>query len=79
VQTFAGRTYFRRGTRWIDGALALDGADKEPDRTVFMGTPEYDALVGELREAGNAAQLAVEGDVLLRHKGENVLVVREGC
>ena len=79
VQTFAGRTFFRRGTRWIDGALALDGADKEPDRTVTLGTPEYEALVEELRAAGTAAQLAVEGDVLLRHKGETVLVVRTGC
>lgn len=79
VQTFAGRTYFRRGTRWIDGELALEGANKEPDRTVTLGTPEYDTLVEELRAAGNAAQLAVDGDVLLRHKGQTVLVVRTGC
>lgn len=73
VQSMRGRTYFRRGATWVDGQLAL-ADDVAPDRVVTIGTPEHAALVDSMAKVGCAAQLALEGEILLRHEGENVLV-----
>lgn len=78
VQTLQGRTFFRRGERWIEGALVLDAKDLQPTRTIQFGSPEHATLVEELRADGRAAQLSLGGEVLLRHKGEAILVV-SGC
>ncbi len=74
VQTVQGRTFFRRGERWIDGALALSEGELAPQRSVVFGTPEHSALVAELHEQGCAGTLALQGEILLRHRGETVLV-----
>lgn len=78
VQTMQGRTFFKRGERWIEGALVLDAKDIQPVRTISFGTPEHATLVEELRSEGRAAQLSLGGEVLLRHRGEAILVV-PGC
>lgn len=75
VQTIQGRTFFRRGTRWTDGHLALRSeVVDEPDRTVVIGTPEYDALLAELTALGRAAHASLAGEILLEIDGRTVLV-----
>jgi hypothetical protein len=74
VQTVQGRTFFRRGTRWIDGELALAPSEPTPQRSVVFGTPEHAQLVEELRAQGCVGQVSLEGEILLRHRGETVLV-----
>ncbi len=74
VQTVQGRTFFRRGERWIDGALALSEGQLDPERRVAFGSPEHHALVAELREQGCVGQIALQGEILLRHRGQTVLV-----
>jgi Ca-activated chloride channel family protein len=74
VQTVQGRTFFRRGARWIDGELALAATEPTPQRAVVFGTPEHTQLVEELRAQGCVGQVSLEGEILLRHRGETVLV-----
>lgn len=75
VQTIQGRTFFRRGVRWVDGALALSEDAKEPDRTVVFGSDEHVALCERLRGEGRAGQLALQGEILIRDGAETVLIV----
>jgi Ca-activated chloride channel family protein len=74
VQTIQGRTFFRRGTRWVDGTLALAESDAAPDRVVTFGSPEHLALVSSLTAQGCAGQLSLNGEILLRNGAETVLV-----
>lgn len=75
VQTVQGRTFFRRGMRWVDGTLALDQAEVAPDRVVTFGSPEHLALVTALTAQGCAGQLSLSGEILLRNGAETVLVM----
>jgi len=74
VQTVQGRTFFRRGTKWVDGTLALAESEATPDRIVTFGSPEHLALVSALTEQGCAGQLSLTGEILLRNGAETVLV-----
>jgi len=76
VQTMAGRTFFRRGDRWVDGALACSQgeASHEPDRIVAFGSEEHVELVQRLQREGRAGQLALPGEILFQDGTETVLV-----
>lgn len=74
VQTIRGRAYFRRGNRWTDGRLAMDGAECKPDRTVTMGTPAYAELVVTLKGLGRAGELSLKGEVVIQVGEESILV-----
>jgi len=74
VQTIQGRTFFRRGTRWVDGTVALNDKAVKPDREIMFGSAEHTALVERLFAEGRAGQLSLEGEILLRDAGETVLV-----
>lgn len=74
VQTIQGRTFFRRGTRWIDGRAALAATLPDPDREVTFGSEAYRALVSALTQEGCVGQLALDGDILLMHGSETVLI-----
>jgi hypothetical protein len=65
VQTIQGRTYFRRGACWVDGALALAEDEVKPDRVITFGSTEHTALVEALRAEGRAGQLALQGEIPL--------------
>jgi len=80
VQTMAGRTFFRRGERWVDGALALTegAAARTPDRVIEYGSPAHIQLLRRMQSHGRAGQLALEGEILLRDGTETVLVHSSG-
>ena len=79
VQTMQGRTFFRRGARWIDGHLARSGAaaTAEPDRVVTFGSAAHLALVADLVASGCSGHLALDGEILLEVNGETILVQPE--
>lgn len=75
AQTIQGRTYFRRGARWTAGALALDEASQaKPDDEVIIGTPAYATLCEELLRSGRAAELTLEGEILMEIDGKVTLI-----
>jgi Ca-activated chloride channel family protein len=75
VQSIQGRTFFRRGTRWVDGYVALDEKATKPDREVVFGTAEHTALVERLQAEGRAGQLSLDGEILI-HDGKGTVLVR---
>lgn len=74
----ADRGFFRRGDRWIDGRLLSRADAIEPARTVFVGTPEYQALVDKLVRENRQAIISLQGDIVVDVDGEAVLVTG-GC
>jgi Ca-activated chloride channel family protein len=78
VQQIQTRTLFRRGSYWIDGRLVAQRAGLEPDRTVAAGTPEYRALLDEFIREGCPGVLSFHGSILLRFKGETILIKNQG-
>lgn len=76
VQQVNDRALFRQNGRWIDG-MAVRNNDAKVDRTVKLGTAEYDQLVDTLVSQHRNGALAVRGEVLLNVDGKNVLVKNE--
>jgi Ca-activated chloride channel family protein len=74
VQTIQGRTFFRRGARWVDGSIALNEKAVAPDREIVFGSAEHTALVERLRAEGRAGQLSLDGEILIRDGAETILV-----
>jgi hypothetical protein len=74
VQQITDRTFFRRGTRWVD-ARALDKEKTvKPDVVVEFGTPEFRRLVDRLVAEGRQGILALSGEMLLVIDGKTVLI-----
>jgi len=69
----ADRSFFKRGERWIDGAL-LASEQLEPTRTITFGTPEYQELVDRLARVSRQAVLSLHGDLQFELEGESILV-----
>lgn len=74
VQTVAGRTFFRRGTCWVDGTLAQEKDAGEPDRVVLVGSEEYTRLVERFLESGRVGQLSLSGEILIQDGSETILI-----
>ncbi len=74
VQSMQGRTFFRRGNRWVEGSLALDEAVSRPTRTIVFGSPEHSALVQRLEADGCSGVLSLPGEILIRDGAETVLI-----
>lgn len=77
VRHVAGRTFYRRGDRWVEAGL-LEQADAEPDRTLAFGSEAYDRVVDRLIERNLQAVLGlnVTSDVYLAVDGQRVLLKR---
>ncbi len=73
VQNIAGRGYFKRDDRWVQGEV-LAKKEREPDRTVEFGTEAYTKLVEALTKLGRQAELAQGGDILMLVEKELILV-----
>ena len=76
VQQIADRAFFRRGNRWIDGRSVVAG-ELDADVTITFGSDEYRKLLRTLIGEGRNGILSLEGEILVRIGGKNVLVVND--
>ncbi|MBB5034854.1 VIT and vWA domain-containing protein [Prosthecobacter vanneervenii] len=72
VQQCQGGALFNKGNRWTDSGAAK--ADRAPDRTIEIGSPEFGRLVDELAADNRQSLLALRGELLLQHRGQLVLI-----
>jgi Ca-activated chloride channel family protein len=80
VQQVCDRTFFLRGSRWVDARL-IEAAAKvggnpslEPDEVVDFGSAAHRALMDEFVRDGRPGVLSLSGEILLEHGGHRVLV-----
>lgn len=67
------KNLWRQGTRWIDGSLA--GVDApHVDEEIAFGSERHRQLLWELVDDGRQSAIALDGEVLLRHRGKTYLV-----
>ncbi len=64
---------WRSGNRWTDAQLAGQTAP-QIDEEVCFGSERHRQLVWELVEEQRQSAVALAGEVLLRHRGKNILV-----
>ena len=74
VQQISDRAFFKRGKNWIDGRLVRRGEFKH-NRTVTLGSPEYQELLKLLIRRGRQAMLSLKGDILLKVDGEVIRII----
>ena len=74
VQQISDRAFFKRGKNWIDGRLVRRGEFKH-NRTVTLGSPEYQELLKLLIRRGRQATLSLKGDILLKVDGEVIRII----
>lgn len=74
VQQISDRAFFKRGKNWIDGRLVRRGELKH-NRTVTLGSPEYQELLKLLIRRGRQATLSLKGDILLKVDGEVIRII----
>jgi Ca-activated chloride channel homolog len=80
VRQINDQAFFRQGNQWVDNRLVKQRnlTDKEeritPDRTVAVGTPEFNALVTELIAENRQNVMTMPGEILLESAGKTVLV-----
>jgi Ca-activated chloride channel family protein len=67
------RNLWRQGARWIDGSLA-GVASPAVDEEIAFGSDRHRQLLWELVDEGRQSAMALDGDVLLRHRGKTYLV-----
>jgi Ca-activated chloride channel family protein len=73
VQQVANGSFYRRDNRWVDAA-ASERAKAVPDRTVEVGSAEFNRLVERLVKEGRQSCFAMRGELLLKVGDETVLV-----
>ena len=74
VQQISDRAFFKRGKNWIDSRLVRRGEFKH-NRTVTLGSPEYQELLKLLIRRGRQAMLSLKGDILLKVDGEVIRII----
>lgn len=72
VQQCRAGAFFNKGNRWTDAGAAR--AEREPDRTIEIGSAEFGRLVDELAADNRQGLLALRGELLLEHRGQLVLI-----
>ena len=67
------KNLWRQGSRWIDGSLA--GVESPMvDEEVLFGSERHHELLWQLVDEGRQSAIALDGEVLLRHRGKTYLV-----
>lgn len=80
VRQINDQAFFRQGSQWVDNRLVKQrreaGSNEQirPDRTVAVGTPEFNRLVTELIAEKRQSVLTMPGEILLEMGGETVQV-----
>ena len=79
VQQVCDRTFYKRGERWIDARLIGPSQQGQhdtlqPDQIIDFGSPEHLALLHTLITQNRQAVLSLNGDIVIRVEGRNILV-----
>lgn len=74
VQQVNGKTYYHRGSQWLESDLVDRERQAEPDRIVAFGSVEYFELAHRLARDNQQGSIALGGDILLNIDGDVVLV-----
>jgi Ca-activated chloride channel family protein len=73
VQQVANGSFYRRNNRWVEAA-ATEQAKATPNRTVEVGSAEFNQLVEQLVREGRQSCFSMRGELLLKIGAETVLV-----
>ena len=73
VQQVSDRAFYRRNNQWVDSAL-VDQPASTPHKVIEIGSEEFRLLAHRLADEGRAGTIALDGEILLRVDGENILV-----
>lgn len=73
----ADRNFWRSGDRWADARLI--GRSSEPDEIILFGSEAHRRLLQELVAEGRQSAIALEGDILIVHRGRTLLVRNGSC
>lgn len=77
VQQMADGAFLKRGQRWIESSLVGDedanSAQFKP-RVIHLGSIEHTLVMNDLMRQGRQGWLSLPGEILLRVKGEAVLI-----
>lgn len=68
----ADKTFYRVGNAWADGALA--GREVRVDEDIAFGSPRHREVLWELVNDGRQSALALEGEIVLEHRGRTLRV-----
>ncbi len=74
VQQVSDRAFFRRGDRWVDSQALEPGKETAVDEMMTVGSSEYERLAATLAAQHRNGALAMEGEILMRVNGKNVLI-----
>ncbi|MBL9147995.1 MAG: VWA domain-containing protein [Phycisphaerae bacterium] len=69
---------WRSGQRWTEGSIAGD-VNPVIDEVVIFGSDRHRQLLWELVEENRQSAIALDGEILIRHRGKNILVRNDGC
>lgn len=70
VQQINDRTFYRRGTQWVDSRVAASGNKISPDAVVRVGSAEFMELADRLANQNRAGCIALKGEILLEVDGK---------
>jgi len=74
VQQVNDLTFYWREGRWLDSRLLNKDEAPKATRTVNFGTGEFFDILDQLAENNRQGCIALNGDILLRLNGENLLL-----
>ena len=78
VQQVCDRAFFKQNGCWIDSQLItpneLQTETIQPDETIDFGSPEHIAILQALVQQNRQGVLSLDGDIMLRFDGKNILV-----
>jgi Ca-activated chloride channel family protein len=69
---------WKSGQRWTEGSIAGD-VNPAIDEVVIFGSDRHRQLLWELVEENRQSAIALDGEILIRHRGKNILVRNDGC
>jgi len=74
VQQVADRAFYRRGNRWVDSRLVGEDESTEVTKELVFGSKEFMGLARRLATEGRQGSIALEGEILLKVDGDNILI-----
>lgn len=75
-QQMNDKAFFKRGQTWVDAQIVASRGAIEPQRTVEFGSDEHFDIVRDLIAQNRQGCASLDGDILLHHNGQIVLIRR---